>query len=239
MMQEFQLLERIKEKIPKNLRSPFGIDDDAACLKLSRDERVLMSTDVLVEGVDFLKSKAVAKLAGRKALAMNLSDIAAMGGVPVACLVSLGIPRGFSTQWIERFCEGYVEMAKKYHVLCVGGDLSRARDFFASNSWRSFVGGKGRNLASVEEVNIISRDVSEEVIRKVAEKLKLGAVMLSNTPLAFINDKVRKIGDKVLINDGADKYECEVVEIRENTVVMKCREAEIRLKLMPVSMIDK
>lgn len=114
-----------------------------------------------------------------------------------------------------------------------------ARDFFASNSWRSFVGGKGRNLASVEEVNIISRDVSEEVIRKVAEKLKLGAVMLSNTPLAFINDKVRKVGDTVLINDGVDKYECEVVEIRENTVVMKCREAEIRLKLMPVSMIDK
>jgi len=114
-----------------------------------------------------------------------------------------------------------------------------ARDFFASDGWRNFVGGKGRNLASVEEVNIISRDVSEEVIRKVAEKLKLGAVILSDTPLAFINDKVRKVGDIVLINDGADKYECEVVEIRENTVVMKCREAEIRLKLMPVSMIDK
>jgi len=114
-----------------------------------------------------------------------------------------------------------------------------ARDFFASNGWRDFVGGKGRNLASVEEVNIISRDVSEEVIRKVAEKLKLGAVMLSNTPLAFINDKVRKIGDEVLINDGVDKYECEVVEIRENTVVMKCREAEIKLKLMPVSTTDK
>jgi len=113
------------------------------------------------------------------------------------------------------------------------------RDFFASNGWRDFVGGKGRNLASIEEVNIISRDVSEEVIRKVAEKLKLGAVMLSNTPLAFINDKVRKIGDTVLINDGVDKYECEVVEIRENTVVMKCREAEIKLKLMPVSTTDK
>lgn len=114
-----------------------------------------------------------------------------------------------------------------------------ARDFFACNGWRDFVGGKGRNLASVEEVNIISRDVSEEVIRKVAEKLKLGAVMLSSTPLAFINDKVRKIGDEVLINDGVDKYECEVVEIRENTVVMKCREAEIKLKLMPVSTTDK
>ncbi len=114
-----------------------------------------------------------------------------------------------------------------------------ARDFFASNGWRNFVGGKGRNLASVEEVNIISRDVSEEVIRKVAEKLKLGAVILSDTPLAFINDKVRKVGDVVLINDGADKYECEVVEIKENTVVMKCREAEIRLKLMPVSTIEK
>jgi hypothetical protein len=111
-----------------------------------------------------------------------------------------------------------------------------ARDFFVSDGWRHFVGKEGRNLTS--EVNIVSRDGSEEVIRKVAEKLKLEAIFLSKNPRAYINNKVLSAGDKVLIGDGVDTYECEVIEIRENTVVIKCREAEITLKLTQVSMID-
>ncbi len=125
----------------------------------------------------------------------------------------------------------FIELAK-----VAGRNDVIARDFFASDGWRHFVGGQGRNLIS--EVNIVSRDGNEEVIRKVAEKLNLEAIFLSKNPRAFINDKVLSAGDTVLIGDGVDTYECEVVEIRENTVVMKCREAEITLKLTQVSMID-
>jgi hypothetical protein len=110
------------------------------------------------------------------------------------------------------------------------------KDFFASNDWRHFKGEQERNLAVIEEVNIVSKNGNEEVIRKVAEKLKLEAiVVLSNKPRAFINNKVMSIGGKVLIRDGINTYECEVIDIKENVVVIKCREAEVTLKLTQVS----
>jgi hypothetical protein len=112
------------------------------------------------------------------------------------------------------------------------------RDFFTSNGWKCFGNGQ-KEKAVIEEVNIVSRNGNEEVIKKVAEKLKLEATVVSGTnPLAYINDKVVSVGDKVLIRDGNDTYECEVTEIKENTVVIKCREAEVTLKLTQASMID-
>jgi hypothetical protein len=63
--------------------------------------------------------------------------------------------------------------------------------------------------------------------------------VLGNKPWALINNKVISAGDKVLIRDGVDTYECEVIEIKEeNMVVIKCRDAEVTLKLMQVSKID-
>jgi hypothetical protein len=112
------------------------------------------------------------------------------------------------------------------------------RDFFASNGWRHFDGGKQQNLAVIEEVNIVSKNGNEEVIRKVAKKLKLEAIVLSTNPRAYINNKVMSVGDKVLIVEGVDTYECEIVAIEENTVVMKCREAEITLRITQMSAID-
>jgi len=109
------------------------------------------------------------------------------------------------------------------------------RDYFASDGWQDFVDGKGPKSVGVEEVDIVSNDGDQEVIRKVAEKLKLEAIVSSENPLAFINDKVLRVGDKLLVGDGIDKYECEVVEIKENTVVMRCREARITLKLTQVN----
>jgi len=109
------------------------------------------------------------------------------------------------------------------------------RDFFASNNWQIFISGYGNRSAGVEDMNIVSKDNDQEVIRKVAENLKLEAIVSSKEPLAFINDKVVRIGDKLFVSDGIDTYECEVVEIKENTVVMKCRESQITLKMTQVN----
>ncbi len=109
------------------------------------------------------------------------------------------------------------------------------RDYFASDGWQDFGDGQGRKPVGAEEVNIVSKDGDQEVIRKIAEKLKLEAIVSSENPLTFINDKVLRVGDKLLVGDGIDKYECEVVEIKENTVVMRCREARITLKLTQVN----
>ena len=109
-----------------------------------------------------------------------------------------------------------------------------ARDFFASNGWQDFVDGWGPKV-SVEEIDIVSKDDDQEVIRKVAENLKLEAIVSSENPLVFINDEVMRVGDKLFVNDGIDRYECEVVEIKENTVVMRCRESKITLKMTQVN----
>ena len=73
------------------------------------------------------------------------------------------------------------------------------------------------------------------MIKQIAKKLKLEATMVSTNPLAFVNGQVRRIGDKMLVTDGTETYECEVVKIEDNTVVIKCGQAEITLKLMPVA----
>lgn len=109
------------------------------------------------------------------------------------------------------------------------------RDIFDSDGWQEFVDGEGRKSFGVEEVNIVSNNSDEEVIKKVAENLNLEAIVSIESPLAFINDKVLRVGDKLLVGDGVEKYECEVAEIKENTVVMRCREASITLKLTQVN----
>ncbi len=111
------------------------------------------------------------------------------------------------------------------------------RDFFVADGWRHFAGGR-RKFADIEEVNVLSQNGSEEVIRKVAEKLRLEAISLSKKPLTCINNKVLYIGDRMFISDGNQKYECEVAAIEENTVVIKCREAEITLRLVQVPAAD-
>lgn len=109
------------------------------------------------------------------------------------------------------------------------------RDFFDSDGWQDFVDGQGQKSTGVEEVDIVSKEGDQEVIRRVAEKLNLEAIVLSENPQAFINDKLLSVGDKTLIGDGTNRYECEVVEIKENTVVMRCRESKITLKLTQVN----
>jgi hypothetical protein len=104
------------------------------------------------------------------------------------------------------------------------------RNFFNSNGWKSF-NGQEKNVVSIEEVNVVPGDVMEKVIKKVVQKLKLEAIWIGENPRAYINDKVHSVGDTLLVSDGADKYECEVVAIEDNTVVIRCGNAEVKLKL--------
>jgi thiamine-monophosphate kinase len=80
---------------------------------------------MITEGVDFL-AKDKPELIGRKALAVSMSDIAACGGIPRYCLVSLGIPKNISVEKIDKISRGMFNLAREYKVNIVGGDLSRA-----------------------------------------------------------------------------------------------------------------
>ena len=110
------------------------------------------------------------------------------------------------------------------------------RDFFAVGNWQDFIRNReGTNLT--EDVNIVSRN-NKEVMKRVAEKMKLEAIGLDGNPQVFINSKLLSLGDTFLVRDGGETYECEVVGIEESAVLIKCGEAEITLKMTKVIEVD-
>jgi len=102
------------------------------------------------------------------------------------------------------------------------------RDFFDSDRWRKF--GEGNKSNGIGEVSV-SEGSSDELARRIAEKLRLEAIGLSENPRAFINNKMLGVGDKILIGDGVDTYECEVVKIEESAVLIESQGARITLRL--------
>jgi hypothetical protein len=110
------------------------------------------------------------------------------------------------------------------------------RDFFAVGSWRDFMrGGEGKLIDDGRGMMDDRGDGSEETARRVAEKLKLEAIVLGENPRAFINDKLLSVGDKLFVRDGIDMYECKVAEIKENMVSIRCGETEVTLRLTQTS----
>jgi thiamine-monophosphate kinase len=120
---EFGLIDRIGKTAPRNAkRAPIGIGDDAAALLLSPASILLAATDMLIEGVHFdLKTTDLYSL-GWKAAAVNLSDIAAMGGVPRFCLTALGIPSSLTVEQVDEFYRGFSVCIRKQGTVLVGGD---------------------------------------------------------------------------------------------------------------------
>ena len=123
---EFGLIERICKKVNVYEKMWTGIGDDAAILKEGK-EFSLLAMDLMVEGVDFSFRSATPEEIGRKALAINLSDIAAMGSDPQAVLIGLVMPRTTTLETVDRFYKGFTKLAKKFRVSIVGGDLSHGR----------------------------------------------------------------------------------------------------------------
>jgi len=101
-----------------------GIGDDAALVKAPRS--LLLTTDMLVEDEDFRRAVHPPRLLGRKALNVNLSDIAAMGGRPLHALVGMATPGDVEESWLREFMSGFRSAAREAGVALVGGDLSQA-----------------------------------------------------------------------------------------------------------------
>jgi thiamine-monophosphate kinase len=128
---EFGLIERIRKAAHKGRGVRVGIGDDAAWLDcLGRT--LLVTTDLLIEGVHFDLRWISFYALGYKTLAVNLSDIAAMGGTPAFLTLSLGIPADFESEDIEEFYRGIRDLAARSGVSLVGGDTSAAERFFIS-----------------------------------------------------------------------------------------------------------
>lgn len=127
-MPEFELVERIRRRaagcghvVPGEV--VLGIGDDAALLRVPAGKLLVVATDTLNEGVHFPQHTAPADI-GWKALAVNLSDLAAMGAEPAWCTLSLSLPDG-DVAWVDAFLDGFLALAGMHGVALVGGDTTR------------------------------------------------------------------------------------------------------------------
>lgn len=118
---EFELIEALSKIVPLSKRAVEGIGDDTAVLPFKGGRYQLFTTDMLARGVHFDR-KADPRMIGRKALACNISDIAAMGGKPTDAVVSIGVPRQCPADYVKKIYQGMGELARRFDVGIVGGD---------------------------------------------------------------------------------------------------------------------
>lgn len=202
---EFSLIGDIAKmfgELPHNGFEPIG--DDCTVLDMGADALVI-STDMLVEDVHFLRGASSAEEVGYKSLMVNLSDVAAMGATPTAVLLSLSLSEAAQGEWVEGFMRGFYEGCSKYGVALVGGDTTSSRDRIVIN------------------VVAIGRAPKANIKRRSAAKVgdlicvtgKLGAsskglvdIMFGdlNTPAARIHRRAQ-----ARIAEGAFLGECEAV----------------------------
>ncbi len=115
------LLKRLQRFCPPEI-----IGDDAAVLVTAPEQSLVVTTDVLVDGVHFSNLTTSPEDAGWRAAAANLSDLAAMGAYPLGITVGLGLPGDLSVNWVEKLYQGMTECLQKYNTPIVGGDVVRS-----------------------------------------------------------------------------------------------------------------
>jgi len=111
-----------------NRAVPPGIGDDCAVLRLLKGCDSLITTDFTLEGIHFRRDWHPAESVGHRCLARGLSDIAAMGGEPIAAFLSLALPRDLPQSWVGRFVRSLVSLGEKYGTPLSGGDTAESPD---------------------------------------------------------------------------------------------------------------
>lgn len=125
---EFGFIDTIAAPFFEHLKeNVIGIGDDCSITPLSDKESQIVTTDMLIEDTHFLFDKISAFELGQKALAVNLSDIAAMGGTPLSAFISLGIPEKVTVEWLKDFYEGLSFLAKQNKTPVLGGDTTSSK----------------------------------------------------------------------------------------------------------------
>ena len=122
-MTEFDLIERIRARAATDASVLVGIGDDAAVVQPGTGRMLVASTDSLVPDRHFLSDWPPDEI-GHLALAVNLSDLAAMGATPRWSLLALTLPRGDAV-WLDGFLDGFLALAERYDLVLVGGNLAR------------------------------------------------------------------------------------------------------------------
>lgn len=126
---EAEFIRWLREHVPTHPRAPLGLSDDAAIVSLGNHSDIVVTTDLMTDGVDFRLGQDDPRRIGRQALAANLSDLAAMAARPLAAVVSLALPKsslsaGPPLDLAIALYEGLLPLAKEFDVALAGGDTN-------------------------------------------------------------------------------------------------------------------
>jgi thiamine-monophosphate kinase len=133
MRSEFDFINSIRKRVTSSIVT--GIGDDAAVFRSNAGKETVVSVDLLIEDIDFRRTTIPPYLLGHKALAVSLSDLAAMGSRPLSALISIGMPEDvWQTDFVDRMYDGWLDLANHYGVQLIGGDTSRAHEHIVIDS---------------------------------------------------------------------------------------------------------
>ncbi len=138
-------IDRVRKRLGKSGAGVVaGIGDDACITRIKSP--IISTTDLLIENIHFVLSIHPPRLLGRKALSVNLSDVAAMAGTPRFALLSLGLPPRLKRRYADEFLAGFIEVAEMFGVELVGGDTTAAERMTISVTVLAEAGGRGSVL---------------------------------------------------------------------------------------------
>ena len=131
---EGALIRRIRERFGGTVRAGIGIGDDAAVFDLPAGYSAVFCSDLVTENTHFLRELHPPDSIGYKAVAVNVSDVGAMGGVPMHFLISMALPADLELSWVEGFLDGIERACTEFDVSLVGGDSSSSDRIFVDVS---------------------------------------------------------------------------------------------------------
>ena len=215
---EFGLIERIKNKIkPYSNDVIAGIGDDAAVLKYDKSSYLLFTTDMLAEDEHFSLKYSTPEQIGMKAMEQNVSDVAAMGGLPKFALVSLALPSNIDIDFVDKLYNGINKKSKKYKISIVGGDVTHSKEIIVDVALIGFVEKKYialRKGAKIDDLIFCSGDVGKSAagLELLKNKIKGKSIKKHLEPQARL-DLGRKLA-KAEINSMIDVSDGVASEIR-------------------------
>jgi thiamine-monophosphate kinase len=125
---EKEIISRVRRRARAGSGVVLGVGDDAAVVRINDAKDVIACCDLMVEGVHFRSERAGPAMIGHKALAVTLSDVAAMGGVARFAMVSIALPRRVSAAYVDEILQGIFDLAAACDVSIIGGDTSSSPD---------------------------------------------------------------------------------------------------------------
>lgn len=189
---EFSFIESIKNQVP--VPAGFeGIGDDCAIIDLGNGMSQVITADMLIEGVHFLRDKISPYQLGRKAVAVNLSDVASMGAAPTAIFLSISVPKELDNRWLDEFIRGVLS----WGVPLLGGDTTGSLRDIAINitacGTACYANIKRRNSARVGDTIFITGNLGDSAagLKCILNDIASETLITShNNPKPFVNEGV-------------------------------------------------